>query len=217
MMTPCNSEVRVMLTPYIPAIKALMMKCARSAITDCPCIGHFSMIYCVWHGAYSRAKTAHQQTLAKECSCHGNNVIALSHKKEVVYLVSALSPISHRVSRMGWKQTSVHLLELYSAHKSLHTKFFQNYKLASRPISNKKFMHTHQTQNFQRSSPFDIAPVKKAHKARTCWYRWLLLITIPDFIFFKEWTETIQQIIKHQQMTVPYGSMVHIVDHTPTK
>ena len=25
--------------------------------------------------------------------------------------------------------------------------------------------------NFQRVSPFNITPVKRAHKARTCWYR----------------------------------------------
>ena len=32
-------------------------------------------------------------------------------------------------------------------------------------------IHKHQTQNFQRISPFVIAPVKKAHKTRTRWYR----------------------------------------------
>ena len=32
-------------------------------------------------------------------------------------------------------------------------------------------MHKHQTQNFRRISPFGIAPIKKAHKARTRWYR----------------------------------------------
>ena len=26
-------------------------------------------------------------------------------------------------------------------------------------------------RNFQRVSPFNITPVKRAHKARTCWYR----------------------------------------------
>ena len=31
-------------------------------------------------------------------------------------------------------------------------------------------MHKNQTQNFGRIGPFGIAPVKKAHKARTRWY-----------------------------------------------
>ena len=37
----------------------------------------------------------------------------------------------------------------------------------------KQSIHTHQTQNFQRISPFGITPVEKAHKARTHWYRFL--------------------------------------------
>ena len=32
-------------------------------------------------------------------------------------------------------------------------------------------IHKHQTQKFRRDSPFGIIPVKKAHKARTRWYR----------------------------------------------
>ena len=32
-------------------------------------------------------------------------------------------------------------------------------------------MRKHRTQNFRRISPFGITPVKKAHKARTRWYR----------------------------------------------
>ena len=35
----------------------------------------------------------------------------------------------------------------------------------------KQNIHTHQTQNFRRMSPFGITPVEKAHKARTRWYR----------------------------------------------
>ena len=31
-------------------------------------------------------------------------------------------------------------------------------------------IHKHQTQNFQRISPFGITPVEKAHEARTRWY-----------------------------------------------
>ena len=33
-------------------------------------------------------------------------------------------------------------------------------------------MHTQTSDtNFRRVSPFNITPVKRAHKARTCWYR----------------------------------------------
>ena len=35
----------------------------------------------------------------------------------------------------------------------------------------KQNIHKHRTQNFRRISPFGIAPVKKARKARTRWYR----------------------------------------------
>ena len=35
----------------------------------------------------------------------------------------------------------------------------------------KQNIHKHRTQNFRRISPFGITPVKKAHKARTRWYR----------------------------------------------
>ena len=36
----------------------------------------------------------------------------------------------------------------------------------------KQNIHKHRTQNFRRISPFGIAPVeKKAHMARTHWYR----------------------------------------------
>ena len=35
----------------------------------------------------------------------------------------------------------------------------------------KQNMHEDQTQNFRRISFFGITPVKKAHKARTRWYR----------------------------------------------
>ena len=35
----------------------------------------------------------------------------------------------------------------------------------------KQNIHKHRTQNFRRISPFSITPAKKAHKARTRWYR----------------------------------------------
>ena len=35
----------------------------------------------------------------------------------------------------------------------------------------KQKVDEYQTQHFQRISPFGIAPIKKAHNARTRWYR----------------------------------------------
>ena len=35
----------------------------------------------------------------------------------------------------------------------------------------KQYIHKHRKPNFRRISPFGITPVKKAHKARTRWYR----------------------------------------------
>ena len=60
----------------------------------------------------------------------------------------------------------------------------------------KQNIHKHRTQNFRRISPFGIAPVEKAHKARTRWYRGPFRRFI-DTRFFKkykkkEWTEAIK-------------------------
>ena len=65
-----------------------------------------------------------------------------------------------------------------------------------------KIIHKHETQNFRRISPFGITSVKKkAHKARTRWYRGPL----PRFIntrFLKkstkkEWTEAIKKKLEY--------------------
>ena len=59
----------------------------------------------------------------------------------------------------------------------------------------KQNIHKHQTQNFRRISPSCTTPVKKAHKARTRWYRGQFRRFINTRFFFKvqrkEWTETI--------------------------
>ena len=66
------------------------------------------------------------------------------------------------------------LSPIYSAHKSSNHKLSKNHKISpdTNPHktnnNNKKIKH--QTQNFRRISPFSIAPVKKARKARTYWY-----------------------------------------------
>ena len=59
----------------------------------------------------------------------------------------------------------------------------------------KQNIHKHRTQNFRRISPFGTNPVKKAHKARTRWYRGPFGRLI-DTRFLKsikqEWTEAIK-------------------------
>ena len=85
------------------------------------------------------------------------------------------------------------LSAIYSARKSSNHILSQNHKISPDTNSHKKLKkkankqtnetkqnkqppqppkkHKHQTQNFRRISPFGIVPVKKAHKARTRWYR----------------------------------------------
>ena len=80
----------------------------------------------------------------------------------------------------------------------------------------KQNIHKHGTQNFRRISPFGIAPVKKAHKARTRWYRGpfrRFINTRFEKSTKKEWTEAIKNknyINAQQQIPVSYGSMLHI-------
>ena len=64
-------------------------------------------------------------------------------------------------------------------------------------------IHKHRTQNFRRISPFGITPVKKAHKARTHWYRGPFRRSINNRCFKiyirKEWIEAIQRINKYDK------------------
>ena len=72
----------------------------------------------------------------------------------------------------GLKQTSI-CLPIYYAHKSSNHKFSKNHKISPNTNLHKTNVHKHQTQNVRRIGPFCIAPnkKKKAHKARTHWYR----------------------------------------------
>ena len=60
----------------------------------------------------------------------------------------------------------------------------------------KQNIHKHRTQNFRRISPFGIIPVKKAHKARTRWYRGpfrrFINNRLKKKVLKKEWTEAIK-------------------------
>ena len=60
------------------------------------------------------------------------------------------------------------LSPIYSSHKSSNQKFPPKHKTS--PDTNLPITKRH-THNFPRISPFGIAPVKKAQKARKRWYR----------------------------------------------
>ena len=85
-------------------------------------------------------------------------------------LVGILSPVNHKGLHQGWKQTSIRLLfTLHTSHQTTNPP--QNHKIS--PVTNLhtwQNIHKCQTQFFWRISPFDTAPVKKAHKTRTHWY-----------------------------------------------
>ena len=64
----------------------------------------------------------------------------------------------------------------------------------------KQNIHKHRTQNFRRIGPFGITPVKKAHKARTRWYRGPFRQFIDTGFkksIKKEWKEAIKKNLKH--------------------
>ena len=60
---------------------------------------------------------------------------------------------------------------IYSTRKSSNHNLSKNHKISPDTNFHKQIIHKHQTQNFRRISPFGITPVKRAHKARTGWYR----------------------------------------------
>ena len=75
--------------------------------------------------------------------------------------------VTSRQSNSGHKQT--HIFKLFSLYLSalcqvsLHNQSLRKHKT----YTNTQTSDT----NFRRVSPFNITPVKRAHKARTCWYR----------------------------------------------
>ena len=68
-------------------------------------------------------------------------------------------------------KTMFNLSPIYSARKSSNHLLSINHKSVLIQTYIKQNIHKHQTQNFRRISPFGITPAKKAHKARTLWYR----------------------------------------------
>ena len=70
------------------------------------------------------------------------------------------------------------------------------HKISPTQIYIKQNINKHSTQNFRRFSPFDITPVKKAHKARrTCWYHGQFCRFINTRFkksIKKEWTEAMK-------------------------
>ena len=73
-------------------------------------------------------------------------------------LVDSLSPVNHS----GLQQGS-NTFHMYYAHKSSNNKFSKTHKISPNTNLLKQNIHKHQTQNFQRISPFGIDPVKKKH------------------------------------------------------
>ena len=87
-------------------------------------------------------------------------------------------------------------LKNYSARESAIHKSSKNHKISPDTNlckQNKTKIHKYQTQIFRRISPFGIASVKKAHKARTRWYhgpfRQLVNTRFSKSTKKNEWTE----------------------------
>ena len=70
-------------------------------------------------------------------------------------------------------KTNFTLSPNYSAHKSSNLKFSRLYKISPDTNYTQQNIHTHTSDTifFKRISPFGIAPVKQAHKARI-WLMW---------------------------------------------
>ena len=99
-------------------------------------------------------------------------------------------------------KTMFNLSPIYSARKSSNHKLSINTKSVLTQIYIKQSIHKHRTQNFRRISPFGITPVKKAHKARARWYRWLFRRFINTRFFFKYKKRDGQKQLKKQQKTL---------------
>ena len=88
------------------------------------------------------------------------------------------------------------------------------------PTYIKQNIHKHRTQNFLRISPFGITPVKKAHKARTRWYRGPFRRFIDTRLkkkksIKKEWTEAIKNSkILHKCITANTSVIWQHAAHT---
>ena len=81
-----------------------------------------------------------------------------------------MSQVNHKGLHRSQKQSSICLLlTLHASHQTTNYPKTTESVLTQTHIKQK--IHKHQTQNFRRVDPFSIAPVKKAHKARTRWYR----------------------------------------------
>ena len=97
-------------------------------------------------------------------------------RRTVSYLVSWHFEPSQPQRITSRLKTMFNLSPIYSARKSSNHKLStttttKNTKSVLTQICLKQNVHTTRTQNFRRISPFGITPVKKAHKARTRWYR----------------------------------------------
>ena len=102
---------------------------------------------------------------ARICPCCNSMLIAHAYvyetQKQLQQTVSETSQKREHLVRY-FRATMFNLPPIYSAHKPSNHKYWYNFT---------ENIHKHQTQNVQRISPFSIASLKKACKARTWWYR----------------------------------------------
>ena len=82
---------------------------------------------------------------------------------------------------------------IYSAHKSSNHKPSIKHKTSPYTNLHKQDIHKHQTQNFQRISPFDITPVEKALRLGP--FRQFINTRFLKSI--KEWTEAVKFFFKY--------------------
>ena len=96
-------------------------------------------------------------------------------KKKKSWLVNWYFELSQPQRITSRLKTMFSLSPIYSARKSSNHKVFKNHKIspAHKFTLKKKIqkIHKHRTNIFRRIRPFGTTPVKKAHKARTRWYR----------------------------------------------
>ena len=101
---------------------------------------------------------------------HINNTITTTCRHFKIVLVSwYFEPSQPQQITSGLKQNQICLLfTLHTSHQTTNSQ--KNTKSIPTQIYIKQNIHKHQTQIFWRISPFGIAPIKKAHKARTHLY-----------------------------------------------
>ena len=118
------------------------------------------------------------------------------------------------MSKLFWR---IYQPSVKSVYKTNHfTNITHTIHKRQTQTSDTNIRHKHQTQtsdtNFRRVSPFSITPVKRAHKARTCWYRQPFRLIYRYHVIRNRQIQYkhIFYINTYGQIPVPYGSKLHI-------